>query len=715
MVWRRWGLGVVVAAAVWMGCTRSGGAPSSAEAPAAGALDVTAQPAAAGPVDHSPDTGASLMAGRTLDARVLVITADGTDPALGAVTAALTRLGTPFDVRDATHQPALTADELATGSHGHYQAVVLDRGSLLAGTSPAASAFSADEWRVLATYEATFGVRRAALYTSPDPGYGFAAADVATSTDPVAAHCTPEGAAIFAGANCAGPIAIVNAFVYAASPADADTVPLLRDDAGRVLAATRRYGDGREALVLTFSQADGAAHTMQLLYGVIRWATRGRFLGERHVYFGPQIDDLFLASRIFGGQTYRITDADLQAFYDWQTSRRQRPTTAGLRFAFALNAAGAKDGDALTAKARAIGDGFAWINHTWDHRDLAAIDYDDAYAEFERNDQRVAELGLEPYSTTAAVTPDVSGLTNMVALTAARDTGIRYLVSDTSHPGYDNPRFNEGITNPLVPDILMLPRRPTNLYFSVSTPSEWVAEFNFLRSAQLGGDLSYDDILDRESGILLGYLLRGDVDPLMFHQANTRDNGGGHSLLSDLVDHTLAKYDALLTVPVLSLTMVQLAARMAARMSYDAAAASATLGADGTITLHVASGPATVPVTGLCVPHAEQYAGDWIAYVDVTPGADVSVTPGGCDSGPDSGPDGGRPSSLDAGTIGALRAAGDGGGADAALDGGAPPQPPPADGGCGCSAGGALLASPISICISFLLALLIAHRRVTRR
>ncbi len=110
--------------------------------------------------------------GATVDARVLVITADGTDPAAAAAQAALKRLGTPFDVHDATHGQRLTADQLAAGTHGRYNAILLDRGALLTGAG--ASAFTDAEWQALATYEASFGVRRAALYTLPDAGYGFA-------------------------------------------------------------------------------------------------------------------------------------------------------------------------------------------------------------------------------------------------------------------------------------------------------------------------------------------------------------------------------------------------------------------------------------------------------------------------------------------------------------------------------------------------------------
>ena len=44
------------------------------------------------------------------------------------------------------------------------------------------------------------------------------------------------------------------------------------------------------------------------------------------------------------------------------------------------------------------------------------------------------------------------------------------------------------------------------------------------------------------------YLLEGNNDPWMFHQANTRDyDGAGHSLFSDLLDAAFAKYEAAAT------------------------------------------------------------------------------------------------------------------------------------------------------------------------
>src|SRR5882672_305689 len=116
-----WSLGLGLLA---LGCERpSQEAAGSADervvlAPArralTGASGIQGAPAP-GTVVHSPDVSPAPVAGATLEARVLVITADGTDPALGAITGALARLGVPFDVRNATTAPPLVAADLADG------------------------------------------------------------------------------------------------------------------------------------------------------------------------------------------------------------------------------------------------------------------------------------------------------------------------------------------------------------------------------------------------------------------------------------------------------------------------------------------------------------------------------------------------------------------------------------------------------------------------
>src|SRR6185312_9005726 len=153
-----------------------------------------------------------------------------------------------------------------------------------------------DEWNTLTSYEAQFGVRRVSLYTSPSASYSLADnGEVDPSKSPVTMKCTSAGTALFVGANCASPIVVDQGWVYPATATDGATTPLLVDASGNVYAATHKYSDGRETLALTFAQAAYFNSYLELAYGLVSWATRGVFIGERHVYAVPQLDDLFLA------------------------------------------------------------------------------------------------------------------------------------------------------------------------------------------------------------------------------------------------------------------------------------------------------------------------------------------------------------------------------------------------------------------------------------
>src|SRR5262249_36532984 len=148
-------------------------------------------------------------------------------------------------------------------------------------------------------------------------------------------------------------------------------------------------------------------------------------------------------------------------------------------------------------------------------------------------------------------------------------------------------------------------------------------EYNRRYRALWGRDLTYAEIIDKESSILLAYLLKGDMDPWMFHQSNLRAYDEVHTLLGDLLDRVLEKYDRLSTVPILSPAMGDLGQRMAKRMQYDAADVAATVVPGESITLS-ARNAATVPVTGLRLPDAETYGNQTIAYIAL--GADQTIT-----------------------------------------------------------------------------------------
>ena len=581
------------------------------------------QPLAIAAVNAAPTTGASPITGASVDARALVITAAGTDSAFGAIQNTLQYLGTPFDVLNAKTGPALTDGALFSGTHGKYNAIFLDIGDL-------SGQFSDAEWATLTAYEVQFGVRRVALYTGPNASYGLTGDGdgVNPGASPIAAACTAAGKALFIGTNCANPVQITQGYAYPSAAADASTTPLLVDAAGNVYAATRSYPDGREALVLSFSQASSYVSYLEIAYGLVNWATRGLFVGERHVYAMPQIDDLFLASAIYTGGTYRITAADLQAFADWEAATTANPVTAGFRAAFAANGFGSSSmpGDPLTAKAVALGPTFEWINHSWDHPLLDTLSYAAVVGEFSQNDQYLRGLGLMPYATINAVTPNISGLASPNAMQALHDVGIQQIVSDSSYPDQKNPSPNAGLWNALQPSILEIPRGALDLYFNVSQPPEWLPEYQALRGI---ATLDYPTVNGIVSDDLLEDMLNGSNDPWMFHQANVRDyDGAGHSLLSDLLDAAFRKYEAVMTLPVVSPTMDDLAVRVRNRMALDASGVVATI-AGGSLTVTVAHA-ATVPVTGLCVTGAERYAGQAISYLELTDGQSATYPIEGC-------------------------------------------------------------------------------------
>ena len=330
------------------------------------------------------------------------------------------------------------------------------------------------------------------------------------------------------------------------------------------------------------------------------------------------------------GVKYRINGSELQAFANWQSANQADALTAGFRAAFAFNGYGARAAgqDDLSDKARALGPTFGWINHTWDHVEMNAMSYADAYQELSQNDQFALGSGLSRYSTENLVTPSLTGLANAEVMRAAYDIGIRQTVSDSSVPSENNPSPNAGYYNPQMPQMLMLPRHPTDLYFNVSQPSDWIAEYQALHSVTL----TYDQIIAAVSDVLLRYLLRGDVDPWMFHQANLRDIGGGHTLFTDLMDATLQKYAARATFPVQSPTMDELADRVTARMQFAASGASATIEGGSKLTVQVTTA-ATVPITGLCTPSGESYGGQQISYLPLAAGQSITLSLADCNPG----------------------------------------------------------------------------------
>ena len=573
--------------------------------------------AAVSVADMDRPTGEPLIGDPSIpvEARILVMSANGREPELGAIRSVLDHRGVPYDVFVATLEPPLTADRLRAGNRGLYQATILTSSSLEVGGT---STLSAAEWAVLADYEEALAIRRAVLAAWPDPALGFGPAS--TTSAPVPITCTSAGAGVFRDVSCSRQQTLRGGTSYLSRPASgAPLTPLLADAAGNALAAVHTGEDGRESLLLLFRNHADRLHSQQLLHGVLGWVTGGTWLGERRIDMGVQVDDLFLASDLWSGGTYRMTAGDLAAALAWVNRRRARVATPDFHLTLAFNGAGSSAGDGLTGEAIDQDGEWFWISHTYRHANMDVIDYGDALEEYTLNIDLAGDLPLRDFDRRNLVTGNVSGLVNPDAMQAAWDAGIRSAVTDTSADGCDNPTPNTTFYNEIEPGILLVPRRPGGIPYNVSTPAQWVDRTN-----SSGGDATYAQILQQTSDRLLLYLVRGDADPWMYHQANLRAYDGQRSLLGDLVDRVVSRQQQLLRVPVRTPSMQETADRFARRLEVDAAGVRATLFRGRALVLDAAR-PVAVPVTGVRPEDGEAYGGDVIALVDVAPGASTCV------------------------------------------------------------------------------------------
>jgi len=581
------------------------------------------------------------------DLAVLVVSATANDAALPAIRQALDFLGTPYTVHIASAQPgALTAEKLFVGTRGFYSSVMLTDSQLAYSPDGTTwtSALSTPEWAALTQYQADFAVRQInwSGYPTPDAGFNWPTAAFDSTGNPARGTWATAARSSFPYLVTANQFAVSNVWTYLATPLDTNTTVWLSDAQGHALIAVKKHTDGREVLSMTFDNAPWLTHSIVLSHGLVTWANKGLFLGERHTYLSAQIDDVFLADEMWPAGEFRQSAKDWQATINWQAKFNTRTLGKNFRYDMVFNGLGTVPGqyenDDLTPFVKRSGKSmFKWISHTYTHLNLDAVNYATALSEITKNNQAASGLGLPGYNKANMVTGQISGLQNPQFIKAAYDAGIRYLVSDTSIPSHRPASPNVGVPNWIDARILMIPRHANNLFFNVSTPAEWAGEYNHIYHGYWGRDLSYAEILDNQAELLLGFLLKGDVSPLMFHQPNLRDyNGKGNTLLGDLLDAVANKYEKLYNFPALSPTMNNLAVTLQRRAAYNASGVVATRNANNTVTLKV-SKAARIPVTGLVnggivsytvkapTISSETYAGQRITYVTLAAGASVTL------------------------------------------------------------------------------------------
>ena len=589
----------------------------------------------------------------TIDMKLLVVTNGKTEADYPAITQILDYVGTPYDVLDyAVTTGGVTSAMLSDGTcHGYYQGVIMTLGSNIY-TLPGMS--------ILTSYETTFKARQINWFTYPGSDFGLSAPlSTVDPTTTVTANFTPAAAAIFTQVNTSTPLTISGATVYPAT-ASGTATPLITDAAGHVLSAINDFGDGRLYLTQTFDSNQYLTHNLVLAYGLLNWVTKGIFLGEYHVYLTPQIDDVFIADAMWESTTpcvnpaspsgdhtdadaaslnsVRMNNADVVALLAWQTLQQQNPLFSNFILHMAFNgtgttgnpANGGYSNDTLTGEFKKDQASFKWLSHTWDHPDsLNAQTATFIDNEITKNNARALVLGLTTNDPAGMVTPGITGLNDATYVNEAVSHGIKYVVTDTSvlntANNGPNPSPNVGIVNTINSGLYMVPRHANNLFFNVADPDGWTAEYQCIYAGQVPyGTYTYQQIKDYISQSFIVDMLKGDMDPQMFHQPNLVAYDSTHSLLSDLVDETFTTYASLYKLPVLSPTLQQLAASMQARNTYNQSGVTASLVDNTSISITIPAGApvfsATIPVTGLNSTGAEVYGGQNISHIQINVG-----------------------------------------------------------------------------------------------
>lgn len=597
------------------------------QAPGAPVPFVVDSPAVAGEVPAAAGVPTDVP---SLDAKILLVAATRDELQLKSAAMALQELGTPYQVWIATERKGqLTPEVLATQNRGHFQGVILTSASLgIKEGEQWVSALSPAEWEALKAYELRFKIRQATWYTWPSPADGFQpGVDHPADAEPIVLRATKAGAEVFGYLNTAAPLVVKRAHAYLAKPLDGDTTPLLEDAAGHALVAIKRHPDGRENLAVTFDGNPQSLHTAILSFGVIHWVAKGLLLGDRQTTVCAQVDDLLYPTKLFNGGQYRMSGEDLQVTANWQKEKALDPVIRGTKLEMVFNGEGSSGNyapDTLTPMAQSLAAEFPWVSHTYTHFDLNIATAEQTTSELVQNNAVAARLGFPGYSGEVLVTGRVSGLKNPAAMKAAYEAGVRYVVSDTSRPGEDNPSANIGLRNWHQSGIYMIPRRPVNLFFNVSTPQEWVEEYNNWYRSHWGFDVDYAKLLDIESDILCAYMLRGELNPWMFHQANLRAYDGKHTLLTDLLDRTYEKYKAFTTLPVSHPSMGDIGRAMQAREAYNAAGVAAVIVPGKSITLAAKQGT-KVPVIGLMAGEVKRLGAVNIGQVGLQAGQALTL------------------------------------------------------------------------------------------
>ena len=605
---------------------------------------------------------------KPVDMKLLILATDGTEPGLAALKYLLDHLGTPYRVVLLAAGQQLPA--LESNGKGLYQGIILTSGNLGICDPACRSALPVEEWVRMDKYTRDYKVRSVSYYTYPEARYGLTPLSAVGTSDvaPGIVNLTTTGGSIFKYIRPSATIKVMHSWVYLAgvAPVAGESTTPIMTLGSSVVGVTSKKADGREYMAFTFDNNPYLFHSALFHYGIVHWVTKGIFLGSRKTYLTPQVDDHFLANDLFDQSnaacipvgftadptfdpanqcpTLRIRGWDLTVLANWQNTIRANPQFSQFRVSHAFNGlgataeGGATANDSLVAETKRLRSSFIWINHTYSHENLDCYSpapnsgvcrpatLAESLMQIDRGASVASTLGL-PHDSSSMVTPNISGLNNPAFMSAAAQRGIKFLIADLSRPEGVPASPNTGIWNRHQPSVLMIPRRATNIFYNTSTGFNGIVgsepdEYNYFYGPngifRIGGpggppffttNQTWQNVADRESDNLLGYMLRGEVYPSMFHQGNLHAYDGNKSLFSEVVGGTLSKFAALSNWPVISLPQGDVGRLMIRRMEYNSSQVSATLTPGLSIEIRTV-GAARIPITGVCSEGCETYGAD---------------------------------------------------------------------------------------------------------
>jgi hypothetical protein len=317
--------------------------------------------------------------------KLLLLAATQDESGLSALQTFLGQIGVPFDTLIAT-QTDLTPQYLeAEPGLGNYNGVILTTAGLSYFDGNGwASALDAGEWSLLRQYEADYKVREVQYYSFPDgAGTGMSWNSMASASANTMT-LTADGRNVFPYLKTNAQIPLKDTYTYFGTPVG-NAKALLTTPEGTVAASTT-WPDGRESLALTMAHNYYLLHSSVLTYGLVRWVSRGVFLGEKKMYYSSHIDDFFLGNDVWNTTlkrndlTFRMRPTDLQSTVNWQNAfRTAYPQFSSFKLEMFYNGLGfqpraasncnpsANSIDPLTSKTKCLKRNFFWGNHTYTH------------------------------------------------------------------------------------------------------------------------------------------------------------------------------------------------------------------------------------------------------------------------------------------------------------------------------------------------------------